>query len=106
VPSGHQRYRSLKGGRFLKTLKIFAGAAGLFLFFLAAAPLPLERTAKEISGSGSPETSAPETASPDFLFPAAAQSVFLPIVFRPPSSGVLAVLIDHFLLFVPPPSSS
>ncbi|MBI5585772.1 MAG: hypothetical protein HY892_18325 [Deltaproteobacteria bacterium] len=82
---------------------ILVGVAGFFMFFLTAAPLPAEITGAEISGPFL-EASV-EASSPDFPFLTAAQSVFLPIVFKAPSSGVLAVLINHFLLFVPPPAS-
>ena len=92
----------------MKNLKIFAGAVGFLLLSLVSPPVPAAVTPEEVSGSGlvlpifSPLSLSDSSFSENL---AAAQSLFLPLVFKslPLPSSLLVVLINNFLLFVPAP---
>ena len=92
----------------MKNLKIFAGAVGFFLLSLVSPPVPAAVTPDDGSGLGLVLTIASPWSLSDSSFSenlAAAQSLFLPLVFKsfPLPSSLLAVLINNFLLFVPAP---
>jgi hypothetical protein len=90
----------------LKFLKILLGAAGFLLLPLVCSPLPAAVTPDEAAGPGWVETLPESAASRLLSFPGnltATPALFLPLVFKeyPPPPGVLWVLINNFLLFVP-----
>lgn len=90
----------------MKIPKGFVWATGLFYFFLAATLLPAAGTLDERFGAGSLEKYYTESPFSRLAFPAAAQSLYFPLVMKqnPPSpdfSGIWSVLVIHFLLFVP-----
>jgi hypothetical protein len=92
----------------LKNLKILLGAAGFFLFSLVAHPLPGAVTPEEASGPGRVPLRAAQTSFSNPTLPGnltAGSALFLPLVFKsfPLPPGILFVLINNFLLFVPAP---
>jgi hypothetical protein len=90
----------------LKTLKILA-AAGIYLLSLAAPPCPEAITTGEVP-EPSVETLAGQLSRSHPAYPenlTAIPILYLPSVFKdfPPPPGILFVLINNFLLFVPAP---
>lgn len=87
----------------MKNLKFLLLACCLFLLQVGS-PDPATGATELVTLPGTGDTLA-TPYPPEIL--AVASSIFLPLVFKeagPPSSAMLSVLINHFLLFVPSPA--